>query len=170
MEALDLKNLNRILEGTHKGKRLERKDLNEECQLQDLEKVALEYGGPFKWLYSIPELVTNRVEDEIKPRIQADVSADLFPKVVTLTLTVFGLLSLIGAIVSLLLTRFPRTSPISNVDWPGTIAWVAVVLGGLNILALLFLLWKGFGTRIAERKRLNRLEKELQQLKKQIAH
>jgi len=168
MEALDLKTLTPILEGPRAGKRLEKKDLEGECREQDLEKIALEYGGGFKQIYGIPKLIMNRVEDELTPRIQAEVSADLFPKLVTLTLTVFGLLSLIGAIVSLLLRRFPAESPISKIDWPGTIAWIAVVLGGLSAVTLLFTLWGGIVTRFSEKKRLKRIEKEFQLLKDKI--
>jgi deoxycytidine triphosphate deaminase len=187
MEALGLKNLNRILEGTRVGQRLQAKELPQEFKQQDLEKVALDYGGAFKWLYGIPKHIMKDVDErikgikeELKPSIQADVSADLYPKVVSLTLSVLGLLSLIAVTVGLYLRTL--TSPISGIDFPASMLWAASVIGIVDIVALVVLLMKGgFRSRLDEKRvkilekglagqigEIDSLKKELDQMREQI--
>lgn len=158
MNAYELDDLDRIIESVPKGRRLKREDLKEECSQEDLQKIALEYGGPFSCIFSIPGFVLNRVKSEVKPTIQTEISAALYPKFVTLTLTVFGLLSLIAAIVSLILSKFPLPSPLIGFEWRDTISIAAVVLGAV----LIYLIWKGF---VSDKRLSTQLEKEVAQLK-----
>ncbi len=143
MDYLDLKDLNPpFIPAVPTGKRLTKSDLEKDCSERDLEDAAILNGGAFRWLPCIPRLVINKVESDITPKIRTDVSSYLFPKVVTVTLTVIGLLSLIAAIVGLFLSKYHIASPV-YIDWAATLFWGVVVLGIIALFGLSLLLCPG---------------------------
>lgn len=184
-QAFGLKDLDLIIEGRSKGKRLTAIEIEEEKNILkenlekitiELEKTAKEFGGPCKFLPIIPEYTMREVENRIVPKIEAEVSANLFPKLVTLTLTVLGLLSLIAAIISLLLGKFPSSAPFfKGIDWPGSIAVIVTVIGFVCLFFLLMLLYgntiiKNLSQIIAKwrDKEFKEFKNEITTIKKQI--
>ena len=140
MDYLDLESLNPpFISPVPKGKKLTKSDLEQGCTERDLEEAAISNGGAFRWLPSIPGLVINKVESDITPKIRTDVSSYLYPKVVSVTLTVVGLLSLIAAVMGLFLSKNRIASPL-YVDWPATLFWAVVTLGIVACVALFLLL------------------------------
>ncbi len=142
MGALGLEELDILIGKDQKGKRLERKDISEDrITEQELLQTAIEKGKPFNEISAIPELVMKRVENEFMPKIRAEVEAKLFPKMVTLMLTVLGFLSLIVAVAVFILDRFSVDSPLAGFDWPGTAVIVALIyVFGFIIIYTLYLL------------------------------
>lgn len=95
------------------------------------------------WLPSIAEFAIEKVKKEVAPIIKAEVSADLFPRLVTLTLSVLGMLSLIAAIIALILGSFQTETQIfTGIDWPGTLATVALVIGIITLISFTFLFFE----------------------------
>jgi deoxycytidine triphosphate deaminase len=166
MDALGLNTLELIRPRKPKGQKLKRADIQKvECNLTDLENAAIEYGKPFNLLPGIPEFMMEKIDRETTPRIRAEVEANLFPKTVTLTLTVLGFLSLIIAIVAFLMDKYKLNSPLTGVDWPGTVAIGLIALGVVLVTAIAFLLFR----RLPDSRAINRLKREMEELKKQIS-
>lgn len=164
MTAYDLTSLDHLLEGPHEGKRVDHADVHRPCDESDLEAVAVEHGRPFHLLPGMVEHILAKVEHDIVPRVAAEVSSSLYPRIVTLTLSVLGFLSLIAAVAALLMDKFAMRSPLTRVDWPGTIAWVAVVLGAIVLTALVILMIRP-RPRSAD---IRRLDRELANMKDSI--
>jgi deoxycytidine triphosphate deaminase len=166
MDSLGLNTLELIKPRPPKGQKLKRTDIQKvECSPTDLEDAAINYGVPFNLLPGIPEFIMEKIEREASPRIRAEVEANLFPKTVTLTLTVLGFLSLIVAIVAFLMDKYRLNSPLTGVDWPGTVAIVLIAIGVILIAAIVFLLLP----RLTDSRAINRLKREMEELKKQIS-
>lgn len=161
--ALGLPNLDLILEKDPDGKRLDRKAVAEaSCTQQDLVNAAVERGRPFHLLSAIPQIIRDNIEHEVTPRIRAEVEASIFPKIITLTLTVLGFLSLIIAVTAFVMDKYRVGSPLSGIDWPGTVAVGLSVLGIVLLLLLLKLLFQ----RSPESRAIQRLKKEVEELKR----
>lgn len=166
MNTLGLNTLELIKPRPPKGQKLKRTEIQKvECSPTDLENVAINYGVPFDLLQGIPEYIMEKIDRETTPRIRAEVEANLFPKTVTLTLTVLGFLSLIVAMVAFLMDKYKLNSPLTGVDWPGTVAIGLIVLGVVLAAAIAFLLFR----RLPDSRAINRLKREMEALKKQIS-
>lgn len=166
MDALGLNTLELIRPRKPKGQKLKRADIQKvECNLTDLENAAIKYGVPFNLLPGIPEFMMEKIDRETTPRIRAEVEANLFPKTVTLTLTVLGFLSLIVAMVAFLMDKYRLNSPLTGVDWPSTVAIGLIALGVVLVAAIAFLLFR----RLPDSRAINRLKREMEELKKQIS-
>jgi len=166
MNTLGLNTLELIKPRPPKGQKLKRTEIQKvECSPTDLENVAINYGVPFDLLQGIPEYIMEKIDRETTPRIRAEVEANLFPKTVTLTLTVLGFLSLIVAMVAFLMDKYKLNSPLTGVDWPGTVAIGLIVLGVVLAAAIAFLLFR----RLPDSRAINRLKREMEVLKKQIS-
>ena len=124
MEALGMKDLEKLVEGPPKGKPLEKEKIKTEGVTDDkLYDMAVEYGKPFGLIANIPSSLLERVEKGLLPRLEAEVGARMFPQIVQLTLRVLALLSLIGVAVSLAAKYFDLKS-----IWLGIVALVVIVV------------------------------------------
>jgi len=165
MDALGLNSLEYIRPKKPKGTRLTLGAIRETmCTQDDLAEAAIAHGRPFEILHGIPDLVLSKIEHEISPRIRAEVESALFPKTVTLTLTVLGFLSLIVAVAAFLLDKYRTGSPFQGIDWPGTIAIVIIALSVVLIGAFCWLLFR----RMPDSRALSRMRKEINELKRQL--
>lgn len=165
MDALGMTTLQLIKPTNPKVKRLTRDDVREECTESDLEQAAIEHGRPFHLLPGFHDLLVRTVDTEISPRIRAEVEASLYPKMVTLTLTVLGFLSFVVAAVAFLLDKYKVQSPLTGVDWPGTVAVALITIGVVIFAALLLLLFR----KVPEGRAVAKLRKELDVLKRKVA-
>ncbi len=183
MDGLGLNTLDIIKPKPPKGIRLSPYDIrNKFWKETDLENIAIKHGPPFDVLPAIPDLIMQNIEQEVSPRICAEVEARVYPKTVTLTLTVLGFLSLILGVLAFLMDKYRKESPLAGIDWPGTAVIGIATLGVVLLLSLLILLirkspdsrgirsLKGELKKITDSnrektKKLNNLESELQNLK-----
>ena len=165
MEALEMENLEKLVEGPPMGESLYREKVREtEVTSDALCDAAVDHGKPFDLVANIPKMVMETFVGEIAPRIRAEVEASVFPKTVTLTLTVLGFISLIIAITAYLIDKYRQESPLEGIDWPGTVAVIIIVIGITSIIAFLALI---FGRR-ADSWIVSSLRKQRRELQKQI--
>jgi len=162
MDALGLTTLELVRPKPPKGKRLTAGEIARTmCTPDDLTEAAVAHGRPFELLTGIPDLVLDKIEHEVTPRIRAEVEAALFPKTVTLTLTVLGFLSLIVAVAAFLLDKYRAGSPFQGIDWPGTVTVVIIALSVVLIVALSWLLFR----RLPDTRALARMRRDIEDLK-----
>jgi len=164
MQGLGLNTLEVIRPTCPNVENLTREDIqNTECNPVDLENAAIEYGTPFNYLSAIPDFIMEGIDREITPRIRAEVEASVFPKTVTLTLTVLGFLTLIIAVVAFLMEKYkPKSLSFVNIDWPTTASIFIVVLG-IVVLTSIIILTK---RNVPESRAINRLKKKVGNLEK----
>ena len=166
MDILGMNTLHSIKPNPPKVRLLSRDDVSKAgCTEGDLERAAIEHGKPFHLLPAFHELLVDTIDQEVAPRIRAEVEASLYPKTVTLTLTVLGFLSFIVASVAFLLDKYKVTSLLTGIDWPGTVALVLVSLGVTIIAALLYLMF-GKPRKILDSRAITRLRQDVAELKK----
>jgi deoxycytidine triphosphate deaminase len=166
MDALGLTTLELVRPKPPKGKRLTPVEIGRTvCTPDDLTEAAVAYGSPFELLSGIPDLVLDKIEHEVTPRIRAEVESALFPKTVTLTLTVLGFLSLIVAVAAFLLDKYRAGSPFQGIDWPGTVTVLIIVLSVVLIAALYWLLFRP----VPDSRALARMRRDIEELKKTAA-
>ena len=102
MEALEMENLEKLVQGSPMGKGICSEDVKKATITQDaLLEAAVEYGKPFDLMAAIPESILDRTEKEVIPHVEAQVGARLFPQMVQLTIRIIALLSLVGVMVAL---------------------------------------------------------------------
>ncbi len=143
MDALGLPQLDLILDKDPDGEKLIRNEvLTANFTQQDLINTAIERGKPFDMVAAIPGLVMEMAENEVIPKIEAEVEASLFPKVVTLTLTVLGFLSFIVAVAAFVFDKYKTGSLLAGIDWPGTVIFIVIILGVIILISLLVLLFR----------------------------
>jgi deoxycytidine triphosphate deaminase len=164
MGALGLPELDLILEKDPKGERLEREQIaTSTCTQQALIDVAVERGKPFNLIAAIPEFIIDKMRHEITPRIQAEVEANIFPKIITLTLTVLGFLSLVIAVAAFVMEKYRPSSPaFLNIEWSLTATVVVVILGAV----LLWAIYRVTRPKTDESRALRRLQKKVEVLEK----
>lgn len=164
MDALGLPQLDLILNKDPDGVRLSRNEvLTASITQQDLLDTAVERGTPFDLISAIPELIMEKMRHEITPRIQAEVEANVFPKIVTLTLTVLGFLSLIIAVAAFVMEKYRPSSPaFLNIEWSLTATVVVVILGAV----LLWAIYRVTHPKTDESRALQRLQKKVEVLEK----
>lgn len=164
-EALGLPNLDILLEKNPDGTRLRREKVNvSACTQEALVTAAVERGRPFHLLAELPNFIIEKIDREITPRLRAEVEADLFPKTVTLTLTVLGFLSLIVAMVAFVIDKYKPESLLTGIDWPVTVIVGLFVLAAVLFAAFAYLL---FG-RLPDSQAITRLKRDIEELKKYV--
>jgi deoxycytidine triphosphate deaminase len=161
MDALGLQQLDLILSKNPQGKRLTKSDIpNAICERQDLIEAAMDKGKPFNLFSAIPDLILEEVESEITPRIRAEVEAAVFPKTVTLTLTVLGFLSLIVAVAAFVTSKFrPESESFMQIEWPTTISVITFSLVIILAISLSHLIFR----KSKDSKAIKKLKKKLKQ-------
>lgn len=164
-DALGLPNLDLLLEKNPDGTRLKREKVGlSACTQEALLTAAVERGRPFHLLSELPEFIMGKVDREITPKLRAEVEATLFPKTITLTLTVLGFLSLIVAIIAFVMDKYRPDSVLTGVDWPATVSIGLIVLGTVVLGAIAFLLLR----RSPDSRLIKQLKKEVEDLKKEV--
>ncbi len=164
MEALKMENLEKLVEGPPMGDPVDADTVKTADITPDkLYEVAVEYGKPFDSVAAIPEFIIDKMRHEITPRIQAEVEANVFPKIVTLTLTVLGFLSLIIAVAAFVIEKYRPSSPaFLNIEWSLTATVVVVILGAV----LLWAIYRVTRLKTDESRALQRLQKKVEVLEK----
>jgi hypothetical protein len=109
MSSLDMETLDQLVAGKpDKGIRLSDKEIME-CTQSDLMEAGLRFGGPFGLLAGIPKLVKKEFELEVFPTLKSELDSSMYPKMINLTLSIIGLLSMIATAAALLLKGFSDT-------------------------------------------------------------
>lgn len=164
MQGLGLNTLEIIRPTPSKVRKLTKEDVQgTECSETNLENTAIEHGKPFDLLAAVPGFVMERMERETNPRIRAEVEASVFPKTVTLTLTVLGFISLIVAVAAFVIEKYrPKTPSFANIEWSFTVSIVFIVLALVLLMALCILLFR----RSPDSRAVRRLEKKIEKLEK----
>lgn len=164
MEALGMDDLEKLTSGKPMGKWLD-KDIIESQGVTDKElyDTAVEYGRPFDLFANIPNLVMDTIEKEVIPRIRAEVEANIFPKIITLTLTVLGFLSLIIAVAAFLMDKYrPKSPSFMQTDWSTTVSIGLFLLGAILLVAFCILIFR----KSPYSRAIRRLERKIQKLEK----
>jgi uncharacterized membrane protein YqjE len=166
MDGLGLTTLELIRPKPPKVKSLTRGDISKTtCTETDLENIAIEHGIPFNVLAAIPEMIMEKIKRDVAPRIRAEVEANIFPKTVTLTLTVLGFLSLIVAISAFVMDKYRPGSPeFMAINWPLTSTIISVLLA----IILLWAIYRLMHQKSDESQTVRRLERTVEDLKKRI--
>jgi len=164
MNALGLPDLDLLLDKDPDGERLTRENVAKEaCTQQALINAAIERGKPFDLIANIPKLVRENIERELIPKIHAEVEASLFPKTVTLTLTVLGFLSLIIAVAAFMMGKYrPEAPAFVKIDWPITVTVLVLVIAAVLIWALYQLMFH----RSPDSRTVRQLKKKVAKLEK----
>ncbi len=164
-DALGLPNLDILLGKNPDGIRLRRENVGvSACAQETLVTAAVERGRPFDLLAELPNFILEKVERDITPKLRAEVEASLFPKTITLTLTVLGFLSLIVAILAIVTDKYK----LSEVSWP---AAVTIGLIGLALIILAVIVSKivhKLSSRPPDSGIIKQLKKEIEDLKKEV--
>ncbi|HLB73822.1 MAG TPA: hypothetical protein VJJ98_07370 [Sedimentisphaerales bacterium] len=166
MEALGMDDLEKLVEGRAMGEAINPDRLGEkEVTQNELYDIAVEYGKPFDAFARIPDTIVKRIEDDTIPKIQAEVEASVFPKVVTLTLTVLGFLSLIIAVVAFLMDKYRPESPsFIQTDWPTTVCIGLIMLTAVLLVSF----WRFVFRKSVDSRAIRRVEKEIKKLKEEL--
>lgn len=137
---------------------------NTDYNLSDLENLAIRYGLPFNCIPALHNLILENIESEITPRIRSEVEAAVFPKTVTLTLTVLGFLSLIVAIAAFVSSKYrPGSQSIMEIDLPASVSLVVLALAIVLIISILILTFR----RPSDSYALKKIKKKLKELERQ---
>ncbi len=171
MEGLGLTDLKDIVEVGEYQQLEAEGPWGEVCKFDDLTTAAVQYGRPFDL---IPKLWTTLVQkmeeraDEVRkealPLMKAEVEAAVFPKVVLLTLTVLGFLSLVVAVIAFVAGKYVLPKDVLAVDWPMVAQWTVVgvfIVVGICTAMLL-------RSRVPPWPRVGELGKELQEIKTRV--
>ncbi len=166
MDGLGLTTLDMVRPTPVKAEKLTKKDVQDtECTAMDLENAAIDHGIPFNLLPAIPELIMQNIEREIAPRIRAEVEASLFPKTVTLTLTVLGFLSFVIAVVAFVMEKYRPGSPsFISIEWPITVTIVSIMLAIILLVSLTLLLAR----KSPDSRAISRLNTKMEKIEKSM--
>ncbi|HUU94108.1 MAG TPA: hypothetical protein VM487_00075 [Phycisphaerae bacterium] len=179
MEALGMTDLREIVDvgeyeqlATEERRRQQRESLRgQACEFDDLTAAAVEYGRPFDLVPKLWTALVQKMEEradevtkEALPLMKAEVEAVVFPKVVLLTLTVLGFLSLVFAVIAFVVGKYALPKDLLAVDWPMVAQWSVAgvfIVVGVCIAMLL-------RSRVPRWPRVGELEKKLQAIKKRV--
>jgi len=135
MEALGMNNLEELIGKEEKEIEVVtiEKVRETKCSEELLEKAALQYGEPFDIIANIKKYIEPLVEEKM-----ANIFArDVIPKVFTFVISVFGLLSLIVAILALLV-RSGYLCKISIENYQTVIFYIIGIVGFCFLLAVIY--------------------------------
>lgn len=166
MEGLGMIDLEPILRGATHGERVDRKLIEiGECRQDELISAGVRYGKPFDLIANIPNLVMDTIDKEVIPRIRAEIEANIFPKIITLTLTVLGFLSLIIAVAAFLMDKYRPESPsFMQTDWSTTVSIGLFLLVAVLLVAFYILIFR----KSPDSRAIRRLEKKIEKLKEEL--
>lgn len=165
MQSLGMNTLQQVKPTNPRVRCLSRDDISGvKCSESDLENAAIQHGRPFDLLTGIHELVVDTIDRDVAPRIRAEVEASLFPKTVSLTLSVIGFLSLIIATLAFLLDKYKINSALAGIDWPGTVAMALGSLGLVVLVTLIILITR----RSPESRAIKNLKKEVAAMRTEV--
>lgn len=166
MDSLGLTNLNLVKPVNPKVQKLQTEELRKDYSMSQIERTAIEYGKPFNLLVGVHDRILESIDEEALPRIKAQVEASLFPKIIPLTLTVLGFLSIIIAISAFVMEKFRVGGLVSDVDWSdtafGTLIFVCIVL----IASFLIFTFKNS----PESRAISKLKTEVNNLKERLSN
>jgi deoxycytidine triphosphate deaminase len=164
-DALGLPNLDILLGKKSDGIRLKREKVGvSACTEEALLTAAVERGRPFDLLAELPNFIVEKVERDISPRLRAEVEASLFPKTITLTLTVLGFLSLIVAILAIVTDKYK----LSEVSWPGAVSIGLIGLGLIILAVLVSKIVHKLSSRSPDSRVIKQLKKGIEDLRKEV--
>jgi len=145
MEALEMRNLEKLVEGPPMGEDLDEQTMRAGGVTQDaLYEIALEYGRPFDIVANIPKLVTAQVDERVQSRLDREMAVNIIPRTVGLMFSVLGFLSLVVAVLGLLLRFFMGGSAFLS----ETVVMVGLLIAvGFIGIVLLFAVKTGFSLR-----------------------
>jgi len=145
-DALGLPALDLLLERPTAGeepkgpKRLTREDvanLKTEGLQRSLVKAAIERGSPFELVATIPTLIEGYVRQQVEVELSKEIGR-LLPRIIALTVSILGFISLIVAIIALI-ARYLQWEFPAQVDWSGTLIVAMIVLGVTLVVVLIYI-------------------------------
>ena len=170
MEALGMDNL-KFLEGRKYGVRIQREDLEgQACQEDDLLEAAVQYGKPFDTVAKLPNMIISKVTKDVAPRIQAEVTNAILPRIIYLTLTILGFLGLIALAVTVLV-RYLTTDKGISAPVLSVFQYVVIVMASVVVICLIMSSrWSRRAHTSADyERRLGRMEKTYQERIRKLA-
>lgn len=144
MDALGLPELDLILDKDPKGKRLERKSIATTlCTQQALINAAIEKGKPFDIIANMSQLVEKLTRGTVEKELNKEISRIIL-RIMALTLSLLGFISLIVAIIALV-ARNVQWDPPPDINWSETLVITMMTIGAVLIVVLIciFLPWYG---------------------------
>lgn len=171
MAALGLPELDLILEKDPKGKRLTRERIAEaasKCTLEALTKMAVEKGRPFELVANMPRLTEEYARGQVGIEFNKEIGK-IIPRIMAITVSLLGFISLIVAIIALIARQLEWTLPL-DVDWNDTlfVAMVAIGVALVPVLLYIFSLWRTPKSITKVRKQLKEINIELTKRVKDI--
>jgi len=141
-------------------KRLTRGDVANEaakCSPEALSRMAVERGRPFEVIANMPELVKKQTQGQVEAELNKEISRIIL-RIVAITLSILGFISLIVAIIALLARNIAWEMPV-NIDWDDTlfVAIAGVTLVLIVVVICIFSPWRG-------RKGVAKVRKELREV------
>ncbi len=156
MDSLGLPDLDLILAKDPDGQRLTRENVaKSECTPEVLAKMAVERGKPFEVVANMPRLVEERAKGIVELELNKEIGRIIL-RIMALTISLLGFISLIVTIIALMARQLKLTLPI-DVDWNDTLYVTMIAIGLALILVLLYI----FSPYRGE-KGINKVRKELE--------
>lgn len=127
-------------------KRLTREDVAKEaskCTPEALSKMAVEKGRPFEIIANMPGLAKEQAKGLVERELDKEIKGIIL-RIMAITVSLLGFISLIVAIIALVARRVAWKLPI-DVDWNDTlfVAIIGVALVLVIIMVLIFSPWRG---------------------------
>jgi len=150
-DALGLPALDLLLKKPKAGdptlpKRLTRGSIANEaskCTPEALSRIAVEKGKPFDIIANMPGLMEEQAKGQVKAELDKEISGIII-RIVAITLSILGFISLIVAIIALLAHNIALDLPL-DIDWNDTlfvaIAGITIVL--CIVVVCIFSPWRG---------------------------
>jgi deoxycytidine triphosphate deaminase len=150
-------------EGTSRAAAIKEHQSFEECTEPALTNMAIEKGKPFDIICGFPNYVIRKLEESIQASIDRELGSKVMPRLITLMLSVFTLLSLIAASIGIF-SKYLSINTTSIVEALGTSGLILMFL--LIVTLLGCHCWKTPHEKISN---IGALEKEIGQLSKKLA-
>jgi len=127
-------------------KRLTRGDITNEaskCTPEALSRMAVEKGRPFDVIANMPGLVEKRAKGLVERELDKEIKGIIL-RIIAITISILGFISLIVAIIALIARRVAWKLPV-DVDWNDTlfVAMIGVALVLIVVVIFIFSPWRG---------------------------
>ena len=175
-DALGLPALDLLLKSPAGGdptspKRLTREDVANEaskCTSEALSRIAVERGRPFELIANMPRLMEEQAKGQVEAELNKEISRIIL-RIVAITLSILGFISLIVAIIAILARNIAWEMPV-NIDWDDTlfVAIAGVTLVLIVVVICIFSPWRGRKGVAKVRKELREVNIELRDKLKNI--